>query len=215
MTLEEYNNSSEPTPGTSVVMVEEHKGDKPARVVASGEIVQELRMWVTLLRPLLVAGESPYLFCSEEGKKLTQLSRCVMDLSKRFNITLPTATVVRKAIATVGGVLGEKQKEALAHSMSHTRATADTYYRAYGETKSLVGYDTVGRILDIPLTKKRQRFSTQQTEAIKKRFSAEIEAAIQPSGEAIDLFLAENKELFPRRKRGDIYSKVRNLIGRR
>ena len=171
-------------------------------------------MWVTLLRPLLVAGESPYLFCSEDGKKLTQLSRCVMDLSKRFNITLPTATVVRKAIATVGGVLGEKQKEALTHSTSHTRATADTYYRAYGEIKSLVGYDRVGRILDIPLTKKRQRFSTQQTEAIKKRFSAEIEAAIQPFGEVIDLFLAENKELFPRRKRGTFTPKFATLLAR-
>lgn len=56
--------------------------------------------------------------------------------------------------------------------MSHTRAMADTYYHAYGEAKSLVGYGTVGRILDIPLTKKRQRFSAQQTEAIKHSYES-------------------------------------------
>ena len=86
MTVEEYNNASKPDPGKSVVMIQEHKGDKPARVVASGRIVQELEMWVTLLRSLLVAGESPYVFCIEEGKKLTHLSRCITDLSKKFNI---------------------------------------------------------------------------------------------------------------------------------
>ena len=99
--------------------------------------------------------------------------------------------------------------------MSHTRATADTYYWAYGEAKSLSGYETVGKILDIPLTKKRQRFSVQQTDAIRQRFSAEISAGIQPSGEAIGWFLEQNKQLFPGRKCEDIYSKVRNLIGQK
>ena len=81
MTVKEYSNASKPDPGKSVVTVQEHKGNKPARVVASGGIMQELEMWVTLLRPLLVAGESPSVFCTEEGKKLTHLSRCITDLS--------------------------------------------------------------------------------------------------------------------------------------
>ena len=41
------------------------------------------------------------------------------------------ATGVHKAITTAGGGLEEKDKVALAHSMSHTKATADAYYYAY------------------------------------------------------------------------------------
>jgi len=130
-------------------------------------------------------------------------------------LCVPTATCVRKAIATASGELEDKEKVALAHSMSHAKATADQYYRAYGEAKSLQGYETVGKILEIPLVKRRQRFTQEQTKMIRERFSAEIEAKAIPSGEAIDQFLVENKDLFSGRKRGDIYSKVRNLIGRK
>lgn len=72
----------------------------------------------------------------------------------------------------------------------------------------------MGKILEIPLVKRRQRFTQEQTKAIQERFSAEIEAKAIPSGEAIDQFLVvENKDLFSGRKHGDIYSKVRNSIG--
>jgi len=52
-------------------------------------------------------------------------------------LCVPTATCVRKAIATASGELEDKEKVALAHSMSHAEATADQYHRAYGEAKSL------------------------------------------------------------------------------
>jgi len=44
---------------------------------------------------------------------------------------VPTSTNIQKAIATAGGGLEWKQKEALAHSMSHTKATANIHQRAY------------------------------------------------------------------------------------
>ena len=43
-------------------------------------------------------------------------------------------------------------------------------------------------------------------------FSAEISARVQPSGKAVDTLLASNAELFKGRSRGDICSKVRNVI---
>ena len=52
----------------------------------------------------------------------------------------PPATDAHKAITTAGCELGEKEKVALVHSMSHTKETADTYYRVYGEAKSLEGF---------------------------------------------------------------------------
>ena len=77
-------------------------------------------------------------------------------------------------IATAGGALGEREKSALAHSMSHSKATADSYYRAYGEAKSLEGFQAVGNLLEIPsAVKKRQKFTEAQTECLSAHFKAE------------------------------------------
>ena len=75
-----------------------------------------------------------------ELAKLTQLPKHIAKILKQLDMVLSTATVVCKAITTAGWELGEKEKVALVHSMSHTKATADTYYRAYEEAKSLEGF---------------------------------------------------------------------------
>jgi len=110
------------------------------------------------------------------------------------------ATGVCKAITTAGGGLEEKEKVALAHSMSHTKGTADAYYRAYREGKSLVCYHMVGKILEIPIWKKRQRFTQEQAKAIQERVSPELEARTISSGEAINHFLDENSRSISRKK---------------
>ena len=69
--------------------------------------------------------------------------------SKEFHTILPTATSVRKAIATKGGEFEASDKEALAHTMSHSVSRADRYCRAYGESKSVQGYDVIGSILQV------------------------------------------------------------------
>ena len=102
--------------------------------------------------------------------------------------------------------------------MSHSESTADTYYRAYGQAKSLQGFQAVGDILKIPdgsPKKKRQRFSEGQTEAVSSHFAANIKEKLMPSSKEIDGFLESNADGFKGRVRGDIYSKVRNLIGRK
>ena len=142
-------------------------------------MAKELDAWVTSLRPLFVQEESPLLFCSRSGAPLVQISRKLTELAKSFGASVPHATAVRKAIATAGGGLDSEGKTALAVSMSHSQATADTYYRAYGEAKSVQGFEAVGNILNI------------------------------------DNFLQLNNAQFKGRARRDIYSKVRNLIGRK
>ena len=137
MTLGEYEEASQPSPDTLVVLVRSHKGSRPARVVASDRTITELAMWANTLRPLFVQEDSPLLFCTRQGGRLLHISRKLSDLAKSFGSTIPPATAVRKAIATAGGALGEGEKSALAHSMSHSKSTADSYYRAYGEAKSV------------------------------------------------------------------------------
>ena len=146
---------------------------------------------------------------------MNHLSRTLSTLAEEFDATLPTATSVRKAIATRGGGLEAGDKEALAHTMSHSISTADRYYRAYGESKSVQGYELIGSILDIETpAKKRQRFSAEQTQIISDHFTEKLSCKDIPSAGELESFLTEHRDKFPGRKRGDIYSKIRNLIGR-
>ena len=216
MTLREYKEASQPTPDTLVVLVRMHKGSRPARVVASDRAIAELAMCPNILRPLFIQEDSPLLFCTREGGHLLHISRKLSELAKSFGSTIPPATAVRKAIATAGGALGDREKSALAHSMSHSQSTADAYYRAYGQAKSVEGFQAVGNLLEIPsAVKKRQKFTEAQTECLSAYFKTEIREKVQPSGAAIASFLKSQGDLFKGRTRGDIYSKIRNLIGRK
>ena len=107
-------------------------------------------MWATIFRPLFVQKDSALLFYSKGGDRLHQISRRLSDIAKSFGATIPPATDVRKAIATAGGALGEAEKSALAHTMSHSMTTDNTYYREYGEAKSVEGFEAVGSILEVP-----------------------------------------------------------------
>ena len=214
--MAEYDEALGGPNDTLIVLVHSHKGPRPARVVAETRMAKELNAWVTSLRPLFVQEESTLLFCSRSGAPLVQISRKLTELAKSFGASVPHATAVRKAIATAGGGLDSEGRTALAVSMSHSQATADTYYRAYGEAKSVQGFEAVGNILSIPeAKKKRQKFTEDQTRAINSHFAANIKEKIQPSGSEIDNFLQLNNAQFKGRARGDIYSKVRNLIGRK
>ena len=216
MTIAEYRDASGGPEDTLIILVHAHKGARPARVVAHTRMATELEAWVTSLRPLFVQEESPLLFCSRSGAPLVQISRKVTELAKSFGASVPPATASRKAIATSGGCLDSEGKAALAHSMSHTQATADIYYRAYGEAKSVQGFEAVGSILNIPEEgkKKRQKFTEEQTEAIGTHFATYLKEKVQHSGKEIDSFLNLNAAQFKGRVRGDIYSKIRNMIGR-
>ena len=169
-----------------MVLVRSHKGSWPARVVASDRTITELGMWVNTLRPLFVQEDYPLLFCTRRGDRLVHISRKLSDLAKSFGSTIPPATAVRKAIATAksfgstippatavrkaigtaGGALGEGEKSALAHSMSHSKSTADAYYRAYGEAKSVEGFQAVGNLLEIPRLGRNGRDSQRRRPSV-------------------------------------------------
>ena len=168
LTLKEFEEGEAAcTGGPLVLLVADHKTKKPVKLVISDQLLQQLRDWVLTVRPLHVSGGCPYIFCTESGEKMNHLSRTLSTLAEEFDATLPTATSVRKAIATRGGELEAGDKEALAHTMSHSISTAD---RSYGESKGVQGYELIGSILD-----------------------------------------TQHRDKFPGRKRGDIYSKIRNL----
>lgn len=102
--------------------------------------------------------------------------------------------------------------------MSHSRATADAYYKNHTEATSLQGYEVMGEIMQVEIpgipTKKRVKFTELQTDIIKQYFARAIQSGKLPQACVLEQFLAEKLDLFPLRKRGDIYSKLRNIIRR-
>ena len=205
------------TAGYLCVHVNEHKGQKPAKIVASGQLGTQLCEWVELLRPLHVPDGCEYVFAGENGDRLQNLSRAVTTLAKKFDMNIRKATDVRKAIATKGGDFSDKEKSSLAHAMSHTTSTADRYYRAYAESKNMKGYDVIGSILEVPKNeeKKRRRFTEEQTKLIKEHFHEKITSKEMPTPPDLEMFLSQHRQVFQGRVRGDIYSKIRNIIGRK
>ena len=200
--------------GTLLIHVEDHKGNKAAKVSIDGQTKEQLIQWMTFLRAKLVPDGCPYVFADEKGGKLQNLSRKVSSVAKWFSSSIPTATSVRKAVATQGGKEGGADKEALALAMSHSTQTADKYYRAYDEATNLQGHGVIAKILNIPIVKKRKFFTKAQTATITEYFKEDIEKATMPSPAALDTFLILHGAAFPDRQRADIYSKVRNVIGR-
>ena len=123
--------------GTLLILVEDHKGKKPAKVSVDGTIKGELIQWMNLLRHKRVPDDCPYIFADEKGRKLHSLSKKESTVAKCFSATIPTATSVCKAVATQGRKEDGADKAALAHAMSHTVQTTDRYYRAYEEGTNL------------------------------------------------------------------------------
>ena len=219
MTMQEWEDACSRDESTPVVTirVKEHKGDKPAKLTASGMVLSQLTSWTLLLRPLYLAGASTYVFPRRDGSKLCHLSRLLGEVAKQFSLSLPTPTTIRKAIATKGTSFTDAERAALAQTMSHSQQTAEKYYRAKTEAVNRQGYEVLGKILDVPTgpsPKKRIRFTKQQNEVIKAYFAAAISMKIVPQRPTLEKFLEENRELFPGRDYKDIYSKIRNLYGR-
>ena len=217
MTMEEFEHGVRATDGSHLkVMVGDQKSKKPAKVIVADQLLDQFLSWVHVLRPLYVSEGCAYVFATEDGQKLSHLSRALTTLAEEFNTSLPTATSVRKAIATRGGALEAAEKTALAHAMSHTVSTADRYYRAYGEATSKKGFEVLGSLLEVEsaLTKKRQRFTQEQTTLVSDHFSQQIANKHMPSPADLDTFLTMHREKFSNRQRADIYSKVRTIIGR-
>ena len=84
-------------------------------------------------------------------------------------------------------------KEAVARTMSHSTNTSDRYYRAYSDTTNLQDHQVIGKILEVSVERKRQRFTEAQTERILERFKDEIDGKLIPAAGALENFLAENR----------------------
>lgn len=106
------------------INVHEHKGVKPARLVAAGHVQAQLMMWMTQLRPKYTPCDCKWVFPSPCGEKMSNFSRKLKVFAEKWNIALPTPTEVRKTIITKSGEKSDADRSAPASSMSHTRATA-------------------------------------------------------------------------------------------
>ena len=183
-----------------LIHVKDHKGTKPAKLVVDGIIREELVDWMTTLRPMYVNGDTQYIFAEEDGRKIHKLSDKVSKIARQFSASVGTATSVRKAIATAGGLEASGDKTVLAQAMSHSVATADKYYRAYEDSVNIEGHGVIGKILNVSLDKKRQRFTTAQTAVIMTTFSDDIACGVIPNPPALEKFLSENRVMFLDRK---------------
>ena len=113
MTLKEFEEGQKASsPGFLPILVQDHKSNTPAKVTVSGPLEVQLKEWVYTWRPLYLNSESTYVFATESGQKLMHLSRSLTTLAKDFELNIPSATNVRKAIATKGGELEDGDKVA-------------------------------------------------------------------------------------------------------
>ena len=79
-----------------------------------------------------------------EGRSTHKLSEKVSKIARQFSASVGTATSVRKAVATAGGLEASGDKTVLAQAMSHSVATAKKYYRVYEDSVNVEGHGVIG-----------------------------------------------------------------------
>ena len=108
--------------------------------------------------------------------------------------------------------LEAKKKAVVAPTLSHTEKTAEQHYRAAQPSLHAEGYQTVGTLVGVEIEsiRKREKFTPQQCEVIRKAFAEDIATKSPPNRSKAEAFLSQNRDVFPNKNYKDIYDKVRN-----
>ena len=131
------------------VCVEAHTTGKSerAKLVLNENMYDLLRTWMKVRN---VPSSCPYVFLNYQGDYLTQLTSIVRTFAAKNGFDLPTCQVVRSAVEVQATCCPPAEKQAIAHSLSHSNDTAEKHYRALDQGKTLLAYRSVGSILGVP-----------------------------------------------------------------
>ena len=97
-----------------------------------------LRQWINIRN--LVVPDSPYLFSTIKGEKLSHLGRLVNAIAEKVGISLPVIQTVRPVVEIKASSLPDDKKTSVARSLSHSSITAEKHYRALEKEKIIEGY---------------------------------------------------------------------------
>ena len=153
------------------------------------------------------------------GKLPTKLNSVMSTLGLKYSINIPTATEVRKALATIAVKESSPRTQALlTQQMSHS---VDVHKKNYEQLKTGEHAAEAYRAVQTIVTKtndgnqrfrnKRTPFSADEVEEITTFFKENIDTGEPPRMDACKEFLDQ----FPNphgRTTKDIYDKVRNII---
>ena len=211
-----------------IIGVAEHKTGfaESAKIVADAAEERMLVRWLKVLEEY--TPDTVYLFPTIKGEKTQHLDRLISRATREVGHALPSSREVRVSVELQAKKLPSCDKERVSRSLSHSAPTAAQYYRANTQKDCNTAYDAVKSILEgepsptsspsppkVSSPSKRKRFSEEQNAAVRKHFSVNISGKTLPSKDEIEEFIRVHQEQFPGRKAHDIYSKVRNLIGRK
>ena len=222
MLKSEYESASTFGEGENVIVtikVSNHKTGRTERasVSCSGHILQQLRMWIDVTRPLF--PESDLVFPKYEGTgPILHLTTRVRNVAEENGLQLPTSQIVRSVVEIKATTLDPARKTLVARALSHSQATAEKHYRALETSKRAEGYAVVGELVGVampsvgpaPKRSRRKGFSQLEIEVIRKEFSEEIRLKKPPLRARAERFLKEHSDMFQSRTTKDIYDKVRN-----
>ena len=92
--------------------------------------------------------QSELAFPGFDGDTIHHLERKIDAAAKPLGHSLPTATEFRKDLEMKNKRLPGHMREAVSHSLSHSRGTAAQYYQASTSSDSYSTYTNISRLID-------------------------------------------------------------------
>ena len=214
VTVEEYNRCTNED-GVVVIKVLSHKTMRhgPAMLTITPVHKHKIDMYVRFIRPLMDPfGKSKKLVVLP-GDKEVVVNRLLRKLSTRYQVEVPTATKVRKAISTAAtSECSEQEIATLSKQLSHSMSTHKRYYE---QTKAKKGAAEAYKITQslktsaVPSKPQRRRFTEAEVTQIEAFFQTEIEAGKKATLQRCREFLQVNPmDRTPKH----IQDKVANII---
>ena len=215
VTLKEFKCASEQQ-GVTVIKVKSHKTMRhgAAMLTLTSNRMTKINSYVKHVRPLIDPfGRSKKLLVLP-GEKEVVVGRLMKKLSGEYDVTVPTATSLRKAMATAAtSQCSEREIRTLSTQLSHS---IHTHRRSYEQKNAKEGAAEAFKITQslkstagTSKPKERKRFTLEEVEEIENYFNTEIVAGQKASLQKCREFLRDHPM---DRSPKQIQDKVANII---
>ena len=206
--------------GVWVFMVKQHKTSSkgPATLTSEDFFKDKLDQYVRFVRGVCDPSDvSPYVLALPSGAPVKDLGKLLKRLEVKFGTKVPSATSLRKKVATVAAKkCTPKERDVISRQMSHSMSTHIKYYEQVGTSAGAVDAFRVQKKLIYGTekgTKGRQRFTTTEEKKIKTHFKEHISTGKNASLTECRAYLASVDNAFGRSDK-QIQDKVKSLISK-
>ena len=173
-----------------------------AKLTINRNLKDKIDDYVQYIRP----STSEYLFCTNEGAKISKVQNIIRYLSNKCKIDLPSSTDTRKGGATAVALCGsESEVRLVSRQLAHDDRVHKRYYEAIrGKKEAVKAYEVLKGAMDEG-EGKRPLFSTTEVETLKEKFKANIENLKVP-------LKRECENIFPNKKTQQVLDKIKTII---